>query len=346
MLRRTAIKTAIAGAWALVLASCNQSVGKVIYADLAPMLESSADTATRAARPVTTPVSAFGEDLIAAIASLPQEGGVIDVDQTIYLTSTVDVRAGVELVSSVALPGNNGVNNGSTDHLQQRHILVARGVSPALVLHSAAGIDGLFLHKEGVTFGDSSAAAFTDTAVSVVGEDAYITGCLITGFQQAVHGHFVQRTRIVGNRIDCVNGIHLDAVFDIGRVLDNHLWPFVTVSVGTPASAWREGTAYYFSNGGDWNHLRGNFSFGYATGYHLHNVEHITAVQCGTDSFGSDRRGVGFRITGSSKNITLIACQAAAQNIGFLNETEGKDKPDQMIGCSHWANNRDVVGWN
>lgn len=337
----------LAGLLALPLfAGCQQKTGKVIYADLAPLLGAPESAIPpRALRAVSSRVSEFGGDLAAAIASLPQEGGVIDVDQTIYLTTTVDVRSGVELVSSVALPGNNGVNNGSTDHLHQRHILVARGVAPALVLHGAAGIDGLFLHKEGVAFGDSSAAAFTDMAVSIVGEDAYVTGCFITGFQQAVHGHFVQRSTIAGNRIDCVNGVALSGVYDIARVTDNHLWPFVTVSNAAPDN-WRQGVAFRFSDVGDWNQFRGNFCFGYATGYLLHNVEHVTAVQCGADYAMGAKRGIGFHITGNSKNIALVACQAAGQDVGFLNETAGKDLPDQMIGCSYWANNRNVVGWD
>ena len=348
MLRRNAIKAMIASASALVLAGCNKQAGKVVYADLVPLLgDNTSDPSVklRAARPVTTRVSAFGGDLVAAIASLPQDGGVVDIDQTIYLTGTVNVRFGVELVSSVALPGNNGTNNSNTDHTQQRHILVARGVSPALILHSSSGLNGLFLHKEGVTFGDSSSYAFTDTAVSIAGEDAYVNGCFITGFDQAVDGHFVQRSTITGNRIDCLNGVALFGVWDVARVVDNHCWPFVTVPNATPDN-WRQGTAFRFSDVGDWNQLRGNFCFGYATGYLLHNVQHVTAVQCGADYAMGLKRGVGFHVTGDSKDTSLVACKAAGQDIGFLNETSGKDLPDQMIGCSHWANNQDIVGWD
>ncbi|OQX05074.1 MAG: hypothetical protein BWK73_34510 [Thiothrix lacustris] len=334
---------------AMLATGCQQKrVGSVSYADLEPLLRPVNEAASSGvvARPVTVRVSQYGGDLMAAIQSLPAEGGVIGVDQTLYLSGTVDVPRGVELVGTVALPGNNSSGNVGVDHLQQRHILVARGVSPALRVHGAAGLQGLFLHKEGVLFGDTSAIMFADDAVHLVGEDAYVVGCFITGFVQAVYGTFIQRSRIINNRLDCLNGVWLEKVFDIARVYSNHAWPFVTVAVNTPESAWREGAAFRFSDGGDWNHLTGNFCFGYARGYWLHNVADVTAVQCGADSFPAHKNGVGFHITGQSKNIALLACQAAGQRIGFWNETAPKDKPDQMIGCSHWGNVVNVQGWD
>ena len=348
---RRSVLAMLTGVGGALLSACQQKqTAKVIYADVEPLLADrvAAESAPsqRAARPVAARVSAFGGDLVAAIASLPQEGGVVDVDQTIYLTGTVDVRSGVELVGSVALPGNNSTSNGGTNHLQQRHILVARGVSPAMRAHGAAGIDGLFLHKEGVAFGDTSAANFADMAIQLVGEDAYVSNSFITGFHGAVYATNVQRSRIINNRIDCVNGVWLNSVWDISRVYGNHCWPFVTVSVNTPESAWREGVAYRFSDGGDWNHLTGNFCFGYTYGYWLHNVDDVTAIQCGADSFPAHKKGIGFYITGTSKNITLVACQAAGQKIGFLNSTGSKVKPDVMIGCSYWGNVDNVVGWD
>ena len=334
----------------VLLSGCKQDiVGTVSQQDVMPLLdgvESFETTRQIKSSRLSVKVSAFGGDIQSAIYSLPSDGGIVEIDQTVYLSSTIDVPRGVEIAGTVALPGNNGTGNGSTDHLQQRHILVARGVNPAFRLNGASGIYGVFLHKEGVNFGDSDSSMFADDAIHIAGEDVYVDSCFITGFNKAVYGHFVQRSVINRNRIDCISGIHLDAVFDIARVTNNHCWPFVTVSTNTPQSARRMGTAYLFSNGGDWNHLNGNFCFGYATGYHLHNVEHVTAVQCGADSFGSDRFGVGFHITGKSKNIALIACQSAAQRIGFYNETEPKDKPDQMIGCSYWSNNTNFAGWN
>ena len=335
----------------MLLSGCKQNiVGTVSQQDVMPLLgnpESFESTQPIQSNRPSVKVSSFGGDIQSAIYSLPADGGIVEIDQTIYLSQTIDVPRSVEIFGTTALPGSNSDSgNINSAQLEQRHILVANGVSPAFRLHGASGLNGVFLHKDGVSFGDLDSSHFADMAVQIAGEDVYIEGCFITGFHQAAYGSFVQRSRITNNRIDCVNGIWLERVFDIARVNDNHLWPFVTVSVNTPESAWREGVAFRFSDGGDWNHLRGNFCFGFATGYLLHNVEHVTAVQCGADSFQAHRRGIGFHITGKSKNIALIACQSAGQRIGFYNETEPKDKPDQMIGCSHWGNKSNVAGWN
>lgn len=284
-------------------------------------------------------------DLASAVAALPSGGGTVYIDQTIQLHSTVDVPPGVEIAGCCALPGNNGTSNHDTNHLQQTHIMVAQGVSPAFRLHGASGVKGVFLHKAGVDFGDNSAAMFADDAIHIRGEDAYVDGCFITGFNQAVHALKAQRPRISNNRIDCLNGIWVETAYDIARIRDNHCWPFVTAAVDTPASAWREGTAFGFAEVCDWGQLQGNFCFGYRYGFVFHNVAQMTVTQCGADSFPVDRRGIGFLITGACENITLIACQAASQSIGFQNNMPPVDRPNRMIGCSHWANDTHVSGW-
>lgn len=117
----------------------------------------------------------------------------------------------------------------------------------------------------------------------------------------------------------------------------------VTIAQGIPESTWREGDAYCFTGAGDWNQMFGNFAFGYRVGYRLTDVEHCTLVQCGADGFLE--RGVGFMLEGKAKDARLIACQSAGQRVGFLGNG-GHDRPNEMVGCSYWANVDNFLNWN
>lgn len=343
--RQFLLATAAAGA-GMTLPGCRRTYPNIVDNSAIAAIPPYERTEYTVVPPVATVrLSDYG-DLKTAIAALPPNGGSVAIDMFFYIDEVIDVPPGVALVGTAALPGNNSDHgNMGGDHLQQNHLLVKRGVEPALNVHGGGSVFGLFLHKEGVIFGGNDASAFTDLAIKVSGEDVQIHGCFITGFEQGIYGTFVQRTRVYNNNIDCLNGIWLDRVFDIARIYGNHCWPWVTVSTGTQISSYRRGAAFRCSNGGDWNHFYGNFSFGYSWGYVLDSVEHVTMVQCGADGYGSFRHGTGFFITGSSKNITLLACQAGGQKIGFHNTTRRSDKPNQMLGCSHWSNDENIVGW-
>lgn len=276
-------------------------------------------------------------------------GGTVYIDVTTRIDNPVTIPPGVRLVGSTALPASNG-NHGNLNlnQLSQVHILVGRGVETALFVDGGAGLHGVFLHKEGVVFGQLNADNFHGLAVRLSGEDCWVERCFITGFNQAVYSNFVQRSRVIDNRIDCTSGVWLERVYDIARVNGNHCWAFVTVGSGEvnhPNHIFRSGTAFKFSDGGDWNHLYGNFCIGYQIGYHLHNVEHCTLVQCGADNLIKNKTSTGFLLTGKAKNTALIACQAAGHLVGFDNQSGEKNLPDQMIGCSYWANVTNVRGF-
>lgn len=342
--RRNFLKTLLAGA-TVGLTACKKTYpNRIDSTDLSGYLPPQPNYSITLLTP-TVKLSDYG-DLKMAVAALPVEGGAIAIDQTVFISETIDLPPGVSLIGTTAFPGNNSDKGNMGDtQLNQPHLLVARGVSPALRIHGGSGIVGVFLHKEAVFFGGSDASAFLDHAIHLVGEDAYVLNCFITGFEQAIYGSFIQRSRVVGNKIDCIAGVWLDRVFDIAHIHQNHVWPWVTVSVGTPASARRLGAAFRFTNGGDWNQLSNNFSFGHRQGFVMDSVEHMTLIQCGADSYGSDRHGTGFTISGSSKNIAFVTCQAGGQDVGFLSTTGRTDKPNQLLGCSHWSNNHDVIGW-
>ncbi|MCS6931721.1 MAG: glycoside hydrolase family 55 protein [Acetobacteraceae bacterium] len=149
--------------------------------------------------------------------------------------------AGLELRPQVTLQGSRhaGAQRASANYSGARFALL---LDPAggIRVRRNGGISGLALVRQGLATVTTlrqaldQVAAFAGTAIRVgdtagnTGTDARLERLLILGFDTAIEVVLSQRVAISDIAADCRNGIVLRESYDVTRVRDVHLWPFVT----------------------------------------------------------------------------------------------------------------------
>lgn len=263
------------------------------------------------------------------------------------------------LASSVSCPANVQVA-GSYDNTGVTDAFFNTGtwstIGSALVIDSAAtfsiaggsSLVGLLITRTGQVYPTSDVSSFAGTAITGVGADVSIRGCLIIGFGQAFYSKGHDRIRIHDCNFDNVNNIHIENCYDVSYVSRCHSWPFATVGSGLTGSAFaaanvRTGIAYGFFNGGDWNKVSDCFSYAYGEGFHIEECGAMTLLNCSTD--GNYASTVGFNLFGASTtDIRMISCQAAGQGQGVqINCTGTTDRYVQIVGLICWACENGIV---
>jgi len=187
---------------------------------------------------------------------------------------------------------------------------------------------------------------------TVVGDDVTVQDCMFLGFDQAISATYAQRVRVTQCNIDCVNGILIDASFDVPFINRVHCWPFATIAAVAQGVApnpngsalTRTGTAFKFQTTVDWGKITDSFSYGYFRGFWIDNCSSCILTGCGADNVieagagGSGATGfLGFSITGGCTDTILTNCQSASNEKGFYINTLG-NLPTQMINCVAWSN--------
>lgn len=198
---------------------------------------------------------------------------------------------------------------------------------------NSSGAHGLIVMRQGLTlpFADATAAtagvaAFAGTAFTVGGAGSYFSHLLILGFNQAIYSTGHERVRCEYVQMDCTNGIHIDACFDIPRLEKCHFWEFTTTHQAwtTDALLTRTGKAYWFSNVADWASASQCFSYGAAIGFLIDGCDHGTLNSCGADYPPLlSSTSVGAQVQGTSREWLLHDFKGAAQGTGVLVNTTG-----------------------
>ncbi len=208
-------------------------------------------------------------------------------------------------------------------------------------------------------------AAFAGTAIRVgdatgnTGTDARLERLLILGFDTAIEVILSQRVTIASVAADCRNGIVLRESYDVSRLRDVHLWPFVTGNLAGISIA--TFTVAGVANAGGQVRITTAGAHGLLAGDVVHvtdvggvpgaNGRYSVAVPApdqldlagsvfsgawsggGRVAVWANRRsGVGFRID-SCDAAELRGCFAYGFQTGF--RIEGASMATQLFGCGY-----------
>ena len=226
----------------------------------------------------------------------------------------------------------------------------AGGLSDGLNVNGSCAWDGLTIIRLGLDlpFADAAAATtglsqFAGTAFNVAGPGVTFKNMLILGFNKAIYSSGFERTRCIGVRGDCTNGIDIRIAYDIPEVEDCQFWPYTTVhfSWTTNALLRRTGTAFYGEGVNDWMRWTRCFSYGYYRGFHARDVATVTFFLCGADNTSTSGVGdytgaIGFVLDGTCVEPRWIGCQTAAQEHGYY-YANNITQHGTMAYCEAWA---------
>jgi hypothetical protein len=277
----------------------------------------------------------------AALASLTPGGKIVLTGKYLIASASLVVPCNVTMEGSFEAIGTS-VNNYTApyDTLNSAIILSS---SYTINLGGGSTIKGLLIRRQGQTFPAADATGFAGTAITPVGDDHSIIGCMILGFNKAIYSTGCQRqyyNHILG---DNLNFIEVTQSYDIGRIIDCHAWPFVTIAyTGSRPSNWADrSVGYYLHDGADWCKMTNCFAYGYTTGINVVNSNSVTLLGCGVDGTVANVNSVGISIIGQCHDVRLDSCQIAAQaqaiyiNTGY---TPDYRIVTQIVDCDLWGN--------
>ena len=247
-----------------------------------------------------------------AMNSLGSAGGTVYVPNGVKLLidSYVNIPSNVSLVGPHTFVGTPQDNAASPYGNLGGVLMINPLVS--VTLKGGASISGLFIWRKGMTFPATNTNAFSGTALLGEGDDIGVSNCLVMGFDKAYYSTGKQRPRIHNVYMDCNNGIDIAICYDIAYVTECHAWPFSTIaSPGAPII--RSGTAYNIRDVGDWAKFTNCFSYGYAIGASVTNVNSSTWIGCSFDNAPGNHPGsIGMQVLGNCEDTRIINCQTAA----------------------------------
>jgi len=273
----------------------------------------------------------------AAVNSLGAAGGAVTIPNGMrcLIDNNLTVNANVCLRGPHAIVGSPN-NNLSAPYGSVGGALLVNSTATVTV-KGGASLQGLLIHRKGMTFPAANSSAFAGTAVTIGGDDAAVFQCMILGFAQAITSSSWQRPRIYDVNIDCTAGVLIDNCADIVYMSRVHCWPFATIAaLGAAATLQRSGSAFKFTTLGDWNKITDCFSYGYSRGFWVNNCNSMTLLSCSADSTGGYAGQIGLLVDGTSTDTRLIGCQAAAQETGYRIATS-TGVHTRLIGCDSWS---------
>lgn len=280
--------------------------------------------------------------------------------------------AGLELHPQVTLQGSRhpGAQRALANYANARFALL---LDPAggIRVRRNAGISGLVLLRQGLSPVTTlrqaldQVAAFAGTAIRVgdatgdTGTDARLERLLILGFDTAIEVILSQRVTIASIAADCRNGVVLRESYDVSRLRDVHLWPFITgnlagisIATFTVAGVTNAGGQVRITTAGahglladDVVHVTDVGGVPGANGRYSvavpapDQLDLVGSVFSGAWSGGgrvavwaNRRSGVGFRID-SCDAAELRGCFAYGFQTGF--RIEGASMATQLFGCGY-----------
>jgi hypothetical protein len=285
-----------------------------------------------------------------------KKGGTVTFNGRYLIDGNLIIKDYVTLQGPLGMP-DEILPATSADYDGQSGVLILNSIA-TISTNDGASICNCLIIRKGLDlpFANAAAAtsgiaAFAGTAITVAGAGSYFHHLLILGFNLAILSQNFERVRCEYVQGDCTNGIHLFTVYDIAYVENCHFWPWTTThnSWTTGALLKRSGTAYKYSSAGDWSKLTNCFSYGYETGFSIDSCDNVNLIGCGADHFGNDinTSSIGFNVTGTSKNILLLGCQAAAQATGVVINTSADSafpfNSHRIQSCNFWDNDSSAI---
>lgn len=220
----------------------------------------------------------------------------------LYIASNVTLSGGVSLCGqSIGSPAGDQSLAWSSIQSQCRLKL-----SPSITITLGGGntISKLSIYRDGMTGPENNSGNFSGTAFTVNGDDITITECIALGMDRFIYSDGFGRQNILNNKIDCNRPIYIKNCFDIPRILNNHMWPFVTINALNPVTV--PGTGYVTYRPGaaieidtcSWPMISNNFCYGHNTGIDLKNVANPQLISNAFE--GVVANGVYLCVTGYS----------------------------------------------
>jgi hypothetical protein len=191
-------------------------------------------------------------------------------------------------------------------------------------------------------------AAMSGTAITTNKDDTTIKDCFIAGFQYAIYGDTCGRYLFENVKGDNINGIYTKQVYDVGRIVNCHFFPYLTSGSGDAALTWRNGSAFIFDNVNDWSEISGSFSYGYQTGIKVQNSNNVKIVMCGMDGSvtGRPSNSKSYHITGTSTGTIINSCTSSSHDYGYYFDTTDRSLItncwSQATGSAHFYYNNGV----
>lgn len=210
-----------------------------------------------------------------------------------------------------------------------------------IYLKGGSTIKGILIRREGQQFQVADATGFAGTAITVDGDDASIMGCMILGFNLGIYSSGFQRQYFNHVLGDNLNFIEVARSFDIGRIVDCHAWPFVTVGYtgpNRPINWAQRNIGYYLHDTADWFKMTNCFAMAYFRGILVQNSNSVTLLGCGVDGTNKVANSIGISIVDNCTEVRLNACQIAAQAHGVFVNTTAANSITQLVNCNFWGN--------
>lgn len=236
-------------------------------------------------------------------------GGVVEIDRTYYINSPLNLRKWVEL-RGIARGGKIGDHQRDPEGNPDQW-LVANGSFKGTII---CGPNGKIVLKDNCKVRwmniISAGAAVIPPRGDPIAMRAYVNnfhnypialepeygGCdiviednFIAGFELAMKFDYIERFDVRFNRVDCLNGIYAQDIYDDVRIIYNHFWPFCSAhrySLAQPGAheiSREYGTGIKFGRNPssdrsiDAGHIVGNMLFGFSAGIVL---EHTNGLHC------------------------------------------------------------------
>jgi hypothetical protein len=243
-------------------------------------------------------------------------GGTVTYTRKHRIASDLIVKPNVTLKGPMAFVGspqdNSSAPYGNLPQLQLASTATIR-------LRGGAGLIGCLVFRAGMAFPPANAAAFAGTAITVEGDDTFVYGSMILGFNLGFYSYGWQRPTLAHTYFDCVNGLSIVKALDIPFITEVRCWPFTRDGAGI-----REGTAFNIQGICDWAKLTNCFSWGYLKSIVISgnaldgSCENVTVLNCGSDNLTDATaplhpNSIGVAVTGQVKDIRIIGHQAAVQ---------------------------------
>lgn len=213
------------------------------------------------------------------LSFLPLGGTVrIDATEKCRITSNVTLPVGVKLQGNWHAPGIPGQTGGSGvtgAPFLQRGSSISEAAGAEILLSGMSGIDGMLIQRDGITYTETNANAFSGIGVGLAPattwwEDPYIINSGIMGFGLGIDfSAGVDRARITNDAMDNQAGIKLWNSADSNIIRDVHMWPYVTFYNGQPFSSGglnRTGIGVDLENYDPDTHIDNLFTFSYLSG--------------------------------------------------------------------------------
>ena len=195
----------------------------------------------------------------------------------------------------------------------------------SIIMSAGAQLEKLSIIRKGLTVGEATTAAFAGTAIKGLGtapnemDGIRLSHLQILGF--ALGGQFDQTPRMEVEYVsgDNLAGLKFGVAFDVLRVKNCHMWPFITIGAGGVGVAHnRTGAAYEFSDRTDIMQCEGCFSYGYFWGFKMGaQIGTCTFIECAADGTALYPNSIGWLFSASATYTTCIGCIAYSNDYGF-----------------------------